>query len=189
MLEDVVEQFGRRLKYTHREMVQFLEKGHRIRHVKRLSKAAPLYSIEAEVIKSRHCNSGHIEGQKFIMDIDGNFITKHCPKKMCVYLISQLAVPVALINERLSEGLEPNSLEGKILSDADKLDAIGAIGVFRAIAQAESEGGGMEAFLRHADEKLLKLRDLMYTEPSRVEAKKRHSTLEAFVSQLRSELA
>ena len=109
MLEDVVEQFGRRLKYTPREMVQFLEKGHRIRHVKRLSKAAPLYSIEAEVIKSRHCNSGHIEGQKFIMDIDGNFITKHCPKKMCVYLISQLTVPVALINERLSEGLEPNN--------------------------------------------------------------------------------
>jgi len=27
---------------------------------------------------------------------------------MCVYLVSQLAVPVALVNERLSEGLEPN---------------------------------------------------------------------------------
>jgi hypothetical protein len=27
---------------------------------------------------------------------------------MCVYLISQLTIPVALINERLSEGLEPN---------------------------------------------------------------------------------
>ena len=27
---------------------------------------------------------------------------------MCVYLVSQLVVPVALINERLSEGLKPN---------------------------------------------------------------------------------
>jgi uncharacterized repeat protein (TIGR04076 family) len=108
VVEDVVEQFGRRLKYSHREMAQFLEKGHRTRHVKRLSKAAPLYSIEAEVIRSGHCNSGHIEGQKFIMDIDGNFITRYCPNKMCVYLISQLQVPVALINERLSEGHEPN---------------------------------------------------------------------------------
>ncbi len=27
---------------------------------------------------------------------------------MCVYLVSQLTVPVALINERLSEGLDPN---------------------------------------------------------------------------------
>ena len=39
--------------------------------------------------------------------MDGNFITKRCPKKMCVYLISQLAIPVALINERLSEALDP----------------------------------------------------------------------------------
>jgi hypothetical protein len=27
---------------------------------------------------------------------------------MCVYLVSQLTIPVALINERLSEDLEPN---------------------------------------------------------------------------------
>ena len=42
------------------------------------------------------------------MDIDGNLITKLCPKRMCVYLISQLTIPVALINERLSEPLSPN---------------------------------------------------------------------------------
>lgn len=108
MVEDAVKRYGLRVKYSDKEMAQFLEKGHRLRHVKQLSKAAPLYSIEAKVITSRHCNSGHIEGQKFILDIDGNFITKHCPNKMCVYLVSQLIVPVALINERLSEGHEPN---------------------------------------------------------------------------------
>jgi hypothetical protein len=42
------------------------------------------------------------------LDVDGNFITKFCPPKLCVYAISQLVVPVALINERLSEGLDPN---------------------------------------------------------------------------------
>jgi hypothetical protein len=41
------------------------------------------------------------------MDVDGNFISKLCPKRMCVHLISQLVVPVALINERLSEGWNP----------------------------------------------------------------------------------
>jgi hypothetical protein len=40
--------------------------------------------------------------------MDGNFITKFCPKKLCVYLSSQLTIPVAQINERLSEGLDPN---------------------------------------------------------------------------------
>lgn len=89
---------------------------------------------------------------------------------------------------RFSEGLEPNSLEGEILSDADKLDAIGAIGIFRSIAQAASTNTGIEGFLNHADEKLLKLRDLMHTEPARVEAEQRHRTLEAYVNQLRSEI-
>ena len=108
MIETIINKFGRRVKYSDKEMKQFHKGGHRIRHVKRMSKAAPLYSIEAEVIQSRHCNSGHEQGQKFVLDIDGSFITKHCPKKMCVYLISQLTIPVALINERLSEGHDPN---------------------------------------------------------------------------------
>ena len=62
----------------------------------------------AEVVDAKHCNSGRKVGQTFILDVDGNFITKLCPKRMCVYLVSQLTIPVALINERLSEGLEPN---------------------------------------------------------------------------------
>jgi hypothetical protein len=40
--------------------------------------------------------------------VDGSFITKLCPKRMCVYLMSQLVIPVALINERFSEDLDPN---------------------------------------------------------------------------------
>ena len=94
----------------------------------------------------------------------------------------------AIRTHRFSEGIEPNSLEGRILSDVDKLDAIGAIGVFRAIAQASSKGQGIEEFLNHADEKLLRLKDLMYTDGARVIAEERHSTLEAFVMQMREEL-
>ncbi|MBY8997961.1 MAG: HD domain-containing protein [Candidatus Thorarchaeota archaeon] len=94
----------------------------------------------------------------------------------------------AIRTHRFSEGIEPNSLEGRILSDVDKLDAIGAIGVFRAIAQTSSRGDGIDGFLGHADEKLLRLKDLMYTEGARVIAKERHNTLEAFVMQMREEL-
>ncbi|UCF83309.1 MAG: hypothetical protein JSV50_19370 [Desulfobacteraceae bacterium] len=108
MVEEIIKKYGQRVGYSGSEIEKFQEGGHRIRHVKGLGKAAPLFSIEAEVVKSRHCNSGHEKGQKFVMDIDGNFITKLCPKKMCVYLISQLTIPVALINERLSEGHDPN---------------------------------------------------------------------------------
>lgn len=94
----------------------------------------------------------------------------------------------AIRTHRFSEGLEPNSLEGRILSDVDKLDAMGAIGVFRAIAQAEKTGVGFEGFLSHADEKLLRLKDLMYTEEAKRLAEERHKTIEAFVLQLRNDL-
>jgi uncharacterized repeat protein (TIGR04076 family) len=106
--EKVIRRYGERVGYTESEIERFHDGGHRIRQVTRLSRAAAKYSIQAEVIESKNCNSGHFVGQTFILDVDGNFVTKLCPRRMCVYLISQLAIPVALINERLSEGLEPN---------------------------------------------------------------------------------
>ncbi len=108
MTEEIVQKYGQRVGYTESEVEKFHEGGHRIRQVKRLSQVASLYSIEATVVHAKHCNSGHRVGQKFILDVDGNFISKLCPKRMCIYLISQLTIPVALINERLSERLEPN---------------------------------------------------------------------------------
>ena len=108
MVDDIIKKYGQRVGYNDSEMEKFREGGHRVRHVKRLSEAAPLYSIEAQVVRSRNCNSGHVERQKIVLDIDGNLVTKLCPKKMCVYLVSQLAIPIAQINERLSEGHDPN---------------------------------------------------------------------------------
>ncbi|MHA1135133.1 MAG: HD domain-containing protein [Candidatus Thorarchaeota archaeon] len=94
----------------------------------------------------------------------------------------------AIRTHRFSEEIEPNSLEGKILSDADKLDAMGAVGIYRAIAQAESKERGMAGFLHHADEKLLKLKDLMYTTKGKELAAERHKVLQRFVDELREEL-
>ena len=108
MNDDIITRYAARVGYTASETERFRQGGHRVRQVQRLSQAAADYSIQAEVVSARHCNSGHTIGQRFLLDVDGNFITQQCPKRMCVYLISQLAIPVALINERLSEGLAPN---------------------------------------------------------------------------------
>jgi len=108
MSDDIINKFAERIGYSQTETEKFREGGHRTRHVRRLFEAARLYTIEAEVVNSRHCNTGHVVGQKIVLDVDGNFITKRCPKKMCVYLISQLTIPVVQINERLSEGLDPS---------------------------------------------------------------------------------
>jgi len=94
----------------------------------------------------------------------------------------------AIRTHRFSEGLTPTSIEGEVLSDADKLDALGAIGVFRAIAQASMTGVGIDGFLSHADEKLLKLHKLMYTDQAKILAEERHVILDRFVNQLREEI-
>ena len=103
-----LKRFGELVGYTEADLEQFQAGDPRLRQMERLGRAAARYSIQAEVVKARNCNSGYQAGDKFILDVNGNFITKLCPARLCVYAISQLAVPVALINERLGEGLDPN---------------------------------------------------------------------------------
>lgn len=103
-----LKRFGDRVGYTEAEITQFQSDDPRVRLMERLGRAAARYSIAAEVVQARHCNSGYQVGDTFYLDVDGNFLTKFCPPRLCVYLMSQLVVPVALINERLSEGLDPN---------------------------------------------------------------------------------
>jgi len=103
-----LKRYAARVGYSDAEIAQFQEGDPRLRQIHRLSQAAARYSVVAEVVQARHCNSGYSVGDKFILDLDGNFLTKLCPQRLCVYLVSQLMVPVALINERLSEGLDPN---------------------------------------------------------------------------------
>ena len=103
-----LKRLGARVGYTEAEMGQFQAGDPRLRQIENLARVAARYSIQAEVVKARHCNSGYREGDRFILDVDGNFITKLCPPRLCVYAIAQWVVPVALINERLSEGLDPN---------------------------------------------------------------------------------
>jgi uncharacterized repeat protein (TIGR04076 family) len=103
-----LKRFAAKVGYTEADLKQFQAGDPRLRQMERLGRAAARYSIAALVVKARHCNSGYQAGDKFILDVDGNFITKFCPSRLCVYAVSQLVVPVALINERLSEGLDPN---------------------------------------------------------------------------------
>jgi uncharacterized repeat protein (TIGR04076 family) len=105
---EILKKFGDRVGYAESDLGKFRDNDPRVRNMEKAASSTAKYSIEAEVVESRHCNAGYKVGDKFVLDADGNFITKLCPKKMCVYAVSQLAVPVALINERFSEDLDPN---------------------------------------------------------------------------------
>ncbi len=93
----------------------------------------------------------------------------------------------AIRTHRFSEKLVPTTIEGKIISDADKLDAMGAIGLYRTIANNACKGRDILSVLCHLDEKLLRLKDLMYTETARKIALKRHKLLFDFACQVVNE--
>jgi uncharacterized protein len=87
-----------------------------------------------------------------------------------------------------SGGGKAKTLEAKILSDADKLDAMGAIGVYRAAQYSVEHSREFKDFIGHFYEKLLTLPDLLYTEKAREMAGKRHEFLQLFLEQVDLEL-
>ncbi|WP_324331298.1 HD domain-containing protein [Methanospirillum sp.] len=93
----------------------------------------------------------------------------------------------AIRAHRFSTTLLPETLEAKILSDADKLDAMGAVGIARAFMSAGERSGDIQDGLDHIHGKLLKLPDRMYTRTGREMAKRRHALLAAFVQALEEE--
>ena len=105
------------------------------------------------------------------------------------------------------ESEQPATLEARVLFDADKLDALGAIGVARAIAYAALAGqpayaspsagflatGELDPGEPHSAYheylfKLRKLKDRLYTPTARVIAGERHATMAEFFNHLRKEI-
>lgn len=102
----------------------------------------------------------------------------------------------------------PSSMEAKIVQDADRLDAIGAIGIARAFAYGGSKGRVLfnpeekptdyadsnsyqkntSCTLNHFYEKLLKLKDLMNTETAKKIALQRHNFMHAFLDEFHKEI-
>lgn len=104
-------------------------------------------------------------------------------------------------------GAQKLSLEGQIVQDADRLDAIGAIGIARALyysghvgekiydpAIAPREHLTKEQYrqqpgtaINHFYEKLFKLADMMNTPAAKALAKRRTDVMRAFVDQFKAE--
>jgi len=103
-------------------------------------------------------------------------------------------------------GEKPQTLEAKVLFDADKLDVLGAIGAARTIAYAALDGKPSyaepsEQFIQTGKEepgevhssyheylfKLSKVKDLIFTESGKKLAKSRHAFLVQFYEELQAE--
>ena len=96
---------------------------------------------------------------------------------------------VAVHDELAFRGEDPNpeTIEAEILRDADNLEAMGAVGIARTFAFGGAHGTPLwdpdgEAYsqLYHFEDKLLRLRDELHTEPAKELAQQRHQFLETF---------
>ena len=82
----------------------------------------------------------------------------------------------------------PATIEGQIVQDADRLDALGAIGIARTFAFGGENHRPMEQTFRHFDEKLLLLKDMMNTKAAKTIAQKRHEFMEKYLIELNQEI-
>jgi len=85
--------------------------------------------------------------------------------------------------------VEAVSIEAKILSDADKLDALGAVGVARVFAYSGEKGRSIEDSIQHFYSKILNLVDTMHTDEAKRIAYERHKFVREFLSRLLQELS
>jgi len=91
----------------------------------------------------------------------------------------------------------PASVEGKCVQDADRLDALGAVGIARTFAFGGSRGrpiyfqedpeGNSGHSIAHFYEKLLRLKGLMNTEAGKRMAEHRHAFMEQFLEEFYGE--
>ncbi len=82
----------------------------------------------------------------------------------------------------------PSTIEGMIVQDADRLDAIGAIGIVRCFSYGAKNNRSYSSSLKHFDEKLLLLKDMMNTSKGKKIAEKRHKYMIEFLKEFSKEL-
>ncbi|MGM9950006.1 MAG: HD domain-containing protein [Lysinibacillus sp.] len=120
---------------------------------------------------------------------------------------SQIREVIASVSFNGGNELEAKTIEAKIVRDADRLDAIGAVGIARTFAYGGAKGRKLyddaeearsemsveeyrtksTASVTHFYEKLLLLKDLMVTEKGRQMAEERHEFMVSFLRQLKKE--
>ncbi len=166
--------------------------GHDYFHIERVVKSAN------RIAKEENADLFLVELAAWLHDVGDYKLNDGVDKseELISEFLSELNVPQEIISKTLeivsqvsfSKGKIAESLEAQIVQDADRLDAIGAVGLARVFAYGGSKHREIwnpenpeETTIQHFYDKLLKLEDLMNTNTAKKIAEERHQYLEEFL--------
>lgn len=112
-----------------------------------------------------------------------SFLEEHKVKK-----IEEIITAINSVSFSQNRGKRPGTLEGKIVQDADRLDAIGAVGIARTFAFGGEHGRNLDSSIQHFHDKLLLLKDEMNTAAARRLAEERHTYMIGFLEEYAKEI-
>ncbi len=197
-----------------RRFKEFDDPAHGWEHIERVYKLA-LYIAEQEgadsfivAMAALMHDIGHLSSEQTRHHADSSVIMAGAIFSACdVTADRQQAILHAIGAHSFSLGIEPLTLEAKVVRDADRLDSLGAIGILRwAITGTIRRTTDTQTYhpddpfaerhilddrrymLDHFFSKLLKLGNTMSTQTGRVLADQRTAFMYAYLDQFRKEL-
>lgn len=179
-----------------------------------------VYKLAAEIAKQEDADVNIVQLAALLHDVDDKKLSPetYAAKKNAVDFMTANGVDADSINkvckiiEEVSfagtDSVVPGTIEGKCVQDADRLDAIGAIGIARTFAYGGSRGRkiydpdikpkigmGKEEYqnplgstsINHFYEKLLLLKDMMNTTAGKKMAEHRQAVMQEFLDEFMAE--
>ncbi|TDT69778.1 uncharacterized protein EV215_1317 [Hypnocyclicus thermotrophus] len=185
IIKNIKEEVKKRLKYD--------KTGHDFQHTMRVYKnALEIYEIEKtgdkfiiECSALLHDIADHKFGyndndrRKIILEILNNYSIEKEKIEKIIDIVNTIS---------FSKGKIVKSIEGKIVQDADRLDALGAIGIARAFIYGGSIKSDLNEVIKHFYDKLFLLKDRMNTKTAKEIAKTREKFMYEFIKRLDREI-
>ncbi|MEC2073788.1 HD domain-containing protein [Alkalihalophilus marmarensis] len=189
------------------------ESGHDWYHILRVTRTAQ------QIAKEEHANDEIVTLAALVHDLADDKVIqneKEALKKIDEWFkenglddeaIDQIISIITTISFKGGNGQPVSTLEGQIVQDADRLDALGAIGIARTFVYSGHKGQpmydpelpvrdemsveeyrhGKSSAVHHFYEKLLKLKDQMNTTTGMKLAARRHAFMETYLEQFYQE--
>ena len=109
-------------------------------------------------------------------------------EKLPAEVIEEICKNINSVSFSKNRGKAPETIEGKIVQDADRLEAIGAVGIARCFQFGGSHGRSLENSIEHFYEKLLLISKELNTPAARKMAEKRDKLMQDFLKEWGEEM-